>query len=112
MRARGFSLIEASVAAAVLAIGLLAVIGSERALARLDLLGRRVAQSTETAAGRLALLQAAACTGASAGTATGVIDEQWSVGSGGPLRSASVSVSFDHDGRPRLTRYDALWLCP
>ncbi len=112
MRARGFSLIEASVAAAVLAIGLLAVIASERSLARLDLLGQRQSQATEAAAGRMAMLESQACAGAGAGHVSATIDEQWSLAAGGPLRSASVSVTFAHDGRLRTARYDALWLCP
>lgn len=112
MRARGFSIIEAAVAAAVLALGLLAIIGSERAMARLDLLGRRTAEATEAAAGRLALLEARACLAPAAGHLPGVIDQQWSVAAGGSLRAASVTVSFQHDARPRTSRYDVLWLCP
>ncbi len=112
MRARGFSLIEAAVAATVLAVGLLAVIASERSLARLDLLGRRQSEATEVASGRMAVLEAQACRVTSAGHVAGTIDEQWSVAAGGALRSASVSVAFVHDGRPRSARYDALWLCP
>ncbi len=98
------------VAAVLLAAGLLALVASQRAVQRLDLLGRRTAEAAEAAASRLALLRLTACAAPSAGTAAGAIAERWSAAPGA-LAGASVVVTFIHDSRPRAARYDALIPC-
>lgn len=111
MRARGFSLVEVTVAATLLAAGILGLVGSHRAMQRLDQLGRRTAEAAEAAAGRLGLLRATGCGGASTGSVTGPIAEQWSTTVAGTRQSATVSISFEHDARPRNIRYDITWYC-
>lgn len=98
------------VASVLLAAGLLAIIASQRAVLRLDLLGRRTAESAEAAASRLALLRLTACASASSGSTSGAIAEQWAV-LPGALASATVVVVFTHDNRPRTARYDARFRC-
>ena len=110
MRARGFSLVDCMVAAVLLAVGLLAIVASQRAVQRLDLLGRRTAQAAEAAASRLALLRLTGCAAPSSGTAPGSVAEQWSVAPGS-LARATVSVTFIHDARPRAARFTSAFYC-
>lgn len=98
------------VAAVLLALGLLAIVASHRAVQRLDLLGRRTAQAAEAAASRLALLGVTGCAAPSSGAAPGTLAEQWSVAPGS-LARASVAVSFTHDARPRVARFASAFHC-
>jgi prepilin-type N-terminal cleavage/methylation domain-containing protein len=110
MRARGFSLVECLVAAVLLAVGLLAIVASQRAVQRLDQLGRRTSEATEAAASRLARLRIPGCAAASSGSTAGDVAEQWSV-TPGPLGRASVTVSFLHDARVRPALYASAFRC-
>lgn len=109
MRARGFSLVECTVAAVLLSGGLLAVIASQRAMRRLELLGRRTAEASEIAVSRLDWLRATGCS-AAGGTAAGPVDETWTTAPG-PVLRADVAVSFLQDGRARIARYSAGFVC-
>ena len=108
---RGFSLVECTVAAVLLAAGLLAVSASGRAMQQLGLLGGRTAGAADVAASRVASLRADACAGPATGTATGTFDERWSVAASGSLRSVALDVSFMAGNRSRTVHYEAAWRC-
>lgn len=113
MKTAGFTLVECLVASLVLSLGVMATVASLAATQRLALLARRTSGASEIAASRLAALAATACSAPSAGAASaGAFDEQWSVASSGPLRPASVSVTFVHQARPHTLRFDAAFRCP
>lgn len=107
----GFSLVECLVAAVLLAMGLLAIAASGRAMQQLDVLGGRTAGAAEVAASRFAALRAAACAHPGAGAAVGTFDERWSVVASGSLRSVALDVSFVAGNRSHTVRYEAAWRC-
>jgi len=111
-RTGGFSLVECVVATVLLAVGLLAISASFHAAQQLDLLGGRTALGAEVAASRIAALRAAPCAGPLSGTATGLLDERWSVGASGSLRSVVLDVTFRTGTTSHTVRYDGAWLCP
>jgi Tfp pilus assembly protein PilV len=113
MKTTGFTLVECLAAALVLSLGVLATVASISATQRLALLGRRTSGATEVAASRLAALAATACAAPSGGAAvTGAYGENWTVTASGALRATSVTVTFVHDARSRVLRFDATLLCP
>ena len=91
----------------VLATGLLAIVASERAMQRLELLGGRTTEAAEAAAGRLSLMRAVGCGAPASGSATGRVVEQWALSGSGPVHTETVSVGFSHDARMRWARFDA-----
>jgi len=111
MRARGFSLIECMVAAALLAAGLLVVAAGHRATQRLTLLGARMAGAANVAASRLSRLYAAPCAAVSDSAAAGPYRERWTVGPG-PVRPVSLEVRFVYEGRTRAVRFESRLSCP
>lgn len=109
MRARGFSLVECTVASVLLAAGLLAVVASQRATQRLELSGRRTAEAAEIAASRIAAVRVTGCAGSS-GSVAAAVDETWNVAPG-PVARAGITLSFTQDARTRVARYEAGLLC-
>jgi Tfp pilus assembly protein PilV len=112
--ARGFSLVECVVAAALCAAGLLAVAATSRATLALGLLGHRTASAAQIAASRLALVRAMACD-AGAGTAgadsSDAYTTSWSVQGSGRARTLEVAVRFGAAGRERMQRYEVVVSC-
>src|SRR5262245_28908639 len=94
MRAHGFSLVEAMVAATILAVGLLSLTAATRAVQRMDRLARRTAEAAEAAAGRLAQLRSTCAAGS--GSDSGLVLLQWSVTASPPRYDALVRVAFVH----------------
>lgn len=111
-RASGFSLVECVVAAALCALGLLALTGATRAMLCLAVLGHRTAGSAEVAAARFAVLRASACAIGSGEAATGAYHERWTVSGSGASRSVAVDVTFATSGIARTLRYEAVFACP
>ncbi len=102
---------ECTVAAVLLAAGLLALSAATRAMQQLDEQGGRTALAADVAASRIATLRADACAGPGTGSAAGVFDERWTVGAAGALRTVTLDVSFTAGNRSRTVRYQAAWLC-
>lgn len=112
--ARGFSLVECVVAAALCATGLLAVAATSRATLELGLLGHRTAAAAQIAASRLALLRAAACDAGAPTDGANSSDAYataWSVQGSGRARTLQVAVRFSAAGRARVVRYELTVPC-
>lgn len=109
---RGFSLVEASVAAVILAVGLLAAAASSRAVTRLATLGDRYTRAAQVASSRLERLRGLGCGAAGSGSAShGAVDETWSASGVGSALAAAITVTFVEGGRARMVRYAASIPC-
>jgi len=110
-REAGFSLVEATVAAVVLAVGVLGVAASGAAARRLADLGGSRARAAELGLGRLALLEADPC-GAASGSWRGGRDVVgWTVVSAGAARRLDVVASVPEGARTRTVRLAGQALC-
>ncbi len=110
-REAGFSLVEATVAAVVLAVGVLGVAASGAAARRLADLGTGRARAAELALGRLALLQAHPCTAAAGSWTLGRDVVNWSVVVTGAARRLDVTASVPEGPRTRTVRVSGAGLC-
>jgi Tfp pilus assembly protein PilV len=111
-REAGFSLVEATVAAVVLAVGVLGVAGSGTAAHRLADLGRTTSLAAETGASQLALLAANPCGATSGGASRGRLAVAWNVTAAAPLRMVDLRVQSPGPRGPRNVRFAATLLCP
>ena|SRR5579859_2182815 len=112
-RNSGFSLVECVVASVLLAVGLLALSGTSRAMLDLALLGHRTAGGADVAAARLASLHLSACTSPAPGEAiSGPYRESWTVTGTGAVRSIAVEVAFGVSGTTHRVRVEAAIACP
>jgi Tfp pilus assembly protein PilV len=109
-RLRGFTLVETTVAAVLLCLGVLAASATWRSAGRLALLGARQARAAELARARLSLLEAVGCAASAGSGVQGAFAETWSVDAARPAR-ADVAVSFVHDARVRTVRLTELLRC-
>jgi len=110
---RGYSLVEAIVAATVLAVGVLAAAASVVPVARLIRWGGAVSSSAVIAGSQLEAMRAAGCAALTDGAATaaGGYRLSWTVGRSGPLREISVVVLVPTGVGWRTEKYEALLPC-
>jgi prepilin-type N-terminal cleavage/methylation domain-containing protein len=113
MPARGFSLVEVIVATLLLTVGILALIGTSGAVARMGGAGRHASGSATLAASRLERLRAEPClSGATGGSAVaGRYREQWESTPAGPERTLRVIVRYDDGRRLRADTYETRATC-
>ncbi len=110
-REAGFSLVEATVAAVVLAVGVLGVAASGVAARRLAILGGRTAAGAAAAASVAAQLGARPCAAPAAEAVPTPYQASVSVGATGAARAFEVTLTFP-DGRAiRTLRFAGSLLC-
>jgi Tfp pilus assembly protein PilV len=111
MRQAGFSLVEAVVAAAVLATGVLALAGTASTSRGITSITRGFDRAADAAARRLALLHADPCGSAGGFEARAALSVTWTVAGAGALRQASVAVEWHDTRSPRRMEVAAALLC-
>jgi prepilin-type N-terminal cleavage/methylation domain-containing protein len=99
---RGFTLIEIMIAVVVLAVGVIALVGSSAVVTRMIGQGKISTQAVQAVSQRMEQLRATAfsttpnCTGLAAGSATSAngIVTTWTVATNGELRTIRIRVDY------------------
>jgi Tfp pilus assembly protein PilV len=102
-RALGFTIVELLIATVVIAVGLLALTTAGAAIVKLESRGQRLARIAAAGETRLELLRSQPCEAGSGASASGDLDEWWSVTQSASRTRVMVDsiARFDDSGAAR-----------
>jgi len=110
-REAGFSLVEAMVAAVVLAVGVLGVAGSGTAARRLADHAHHTGQAVHAAAGQLVALARDPCGAGADSASVGGVRLAWSLSGGPAVRPVRITVTVPGVPSDRQVVVDGALLC-